>query len=57
MEESKEINGKKVEADILAGTRIICVILGKMLRVSEPVYLHLKMVDSDICHTKLLSRT
>lgn len=31
-----------MEADILAGTLIICFMLGKTPRVSEVVYLHLK---------------
>lgn len=31
-----------MEADILAGTLIICLMLGKTPRVSEAVYLHLK---------------
>lgn len=46
-----------MEADILAGTLIICLILGKTPKVSEAIYLHLKMVDSDICYTGLLSKT
>ena len=40
-----------------AGTLIICLILGKTPRLSEAVYLHLKLVNSDICYIILLSRT
>lgn len=55
---SEEINWKKkMEADILAGTLISCVILGKNPRVSEPNYLHFNMVSSYIYHTRLLPIT
>lgn len=46
-----------MEADILAGTLISCVILGKNPRVSEPNYLHFNMVSSYIYHTRLLPIT